>query len=460
MAKQQKKLWGGRFSKATDKRLEAFTDSTRYENRLVPYDIEGSLAHAAMLVKIGLISKTEGGKLASGLKKVLADWQKGSFKLDPAFEDVHGNVEVRLAKHVGALAGKLHSGRSRNDQIALDERLYLRDEVIRLTQATREAARAFVELAGKAPTAPMPGYTHLQRAQPIVFGHWCLAYVEMLSRDITRFGQVFENLDECPLGAGALAGSALPLDREWVAKRLGFGKVSANSLDSVSNRDYLLDLAHAMAVLMAHLSRLGEDCTLYCSQEFGFFQLDDSFATGSSLMPQKKNPDVAELLRGRAARAFGLVTQLQVLVKGQPLAYNRDMQEDKENLFETLDLVRQCLEIVPALLDAITPNIDRMRRACVEGFLDATDAADYLVKKGQAFRQAHEAVGQAVQLAQSKGKTLTELSLAEWRSCHPAFGPDITQAIALDRILASRKTLGGTAPELVIAALEKAREKY
>jgi argininosuccinate lyase len=458
-AKKAKKLWGGRFSKPTHPLVEAFTVSTHYEDRLVPYDIEGSLAHAAMLGKQGIISRADAAKLASGLKRILKEWESGRFKLDPALEDVHGNVEARLKALAGEVAGKLHSGRSRNDQTALDERLYFRDAVLLLASQLKGVQRAFLDLAEKHLDLVMPGYTHLQRAQPVLFSHWCLAYAEMFARDEGRMRQVFESLDECPLGAAALAGSALPLDRAYAAKLLGFSRVSENSLDSVSNRDYLVELASALSLLMVHFSRLGEEIVLFSSQEFGFLELDDSFATGSSLMPQKKNADVAELLRGRSGKAFGLLVQLLTMLKGQPLSYNRDMQEGKQASFETLDMVEACVAIVPEFLKAVRPNAKRMLAACREGFLEATDAADYLVSKGLPFREAHEAVGTAVRECQSKGCTLADLPLQAWKRCHPLFDAGVFKAIDLGQILASRSSFGGTAPSQVRAALKRARAR-
>jgi argininosuccinate lyase len=457
--KKPAKLWGGRFTQPTHPLVEAFTVSTHYEARLVPYDIQGSVAHAKMLGKQGIVGKAEAARLVAGLGRILSEWKRGKFKLDPALEDVHGNVEARLKRLIGPLAGKLHSGRSRNDQVALDERLYLRDAAAMLKGRLREAQRAFLGLAEANFGAVMPGYTHLQRAQPILFSHWCLAYVEMLERDATRMDQLADALDECPLGAGALAGSALPLDRKYVAKLLGFSRVSENSLDTVSNRDYLIELASHLSLAMVHLSRLGEEVVLYCSQEFGFFKLDDSFATGSSLMPQKKNPDVAELLRGRAGRAFGLLVQLLTMAKGQPLAYNRDMQEDKQGSFEAIDMVAACLEILPPLLAALKPDAARMRAACEEGFLEATDAADYLVGKGLPFREAHEAAGLAVRAAQDRRCALSQLPLSAWKACHDKFDAGVFRAIALDRVIAARATYGGTAPAQVRAALRRARAR-
>ena len=459
MKNQAKKLWGGAFDAKTHPAVEAFTDSTRYEDRLVPHDIAGSVAHARMLGKVGVISKAEAGKLQAGLTQVLKEWEAGKFKLDPAFEDVHGNVEARLRDIVGPVAGKLHSGRSRNDQVALDDRLLLRQQLAWLRDDLAKGAWAWLDFGTAHYDLILPGYTHLQRGQPVLFGHWALVWVEMLLRDLKRLEQVAEATDECPLGAAALAGSTLPLDRAFVAKQLGFGRVSENSLDSVSNRDYLVDFAYSLAMIMQHLSRLGEEVVLYSSQEFGFLKLADGVATGSSLMPQKRNPDVAELLRGRAGRAYALLTHLLTMLKGQPLAYNRDMQEDKELWFQTFDLVLHCVRLLPVLATHLQPDAVRMRNACRDGFLEATDAADYLVRQGVPFREAHEAVGKAVRDCQALGCTLVELPLDHWQSLHPAFKRDLFQALQLEAVVGARKTYGGTAPSQVKAALARARKR-
>ncbi|HXC63730.1 MAG TPA: argininosuccinate lyase, partial [bacterium] len=452
MAKPKAKLWGGAFAGKTHPAVEAFTDSTRYEDRLVPHDITGSVAHAMMLGKVGVNSKAEAHKLQAGLTKIYKEWEKGRFKLDPAYEDVHGNVEARLKELVGPLAGKLHSGRSRNDQVAVDERLLLREQLEWLREALGDASLAWLKFGEKHQGLVLPGYTHLQRGQPVLFGHWTLVWIEQWLRDFKRLEHVADALDECPLGAAALAGSTLPLDRAFTATALGFSRVAENSLDAVSNRDYLVDFAYALAMLMQHLSRLGEELVLYTSQEYGFLKLGDAIATGSSLMPQKRNPDVAELLRGRAGRAYGLLTQLLTLLKGQPLAYNRDMQEDKESFFQTFDLVLHCVRLLPVLAQNLTPDPARMRQACQEGFLEATDAADYLVRKGVPFREAHEAVGAAVRECQRRGCTLPALPLAVWKTLHQAFGPDLFKALDLDQVVAARRTFGGTAPGQVRAA--------
>ncbi len=458
-AKPGAKLWGGAFAAATHPAVEAFTDSTRYEDRLVPHDIAGSLAHAGMLGRAGVLSRAEARRLAEGLGRVRREWETGSFRLDPAFEDVHGNVEARLRDLVGPLAGKLHSGRSRNDQVALDERLLLRELEGRLRGALVEAAGAWLDFGERHRDLVLPGYTHLQRAQPVLFGHWALAWVEMWLRDLTRLGWVRDALDECPLGAAALAGSPLPLDRAGVARELGFSRLTENSLDAVSNRDYLVDFAYALAMVMQHLSRLGEEVVLYCTQEFGFLRLGDAVATGSSLMPQKRNPDVAELLRGRSGRAYGLLVHLLTLLKGQPLAYNRDAQEDKELFFSTYDLVLHCVRIVPVLASHLEPDPERMRRACHEGFLEATDAADYLVGKGVPFREAHEAVGKAVRECVRRGCALPTLPLEAWREAHPAFGADLFGRLKLEAVVAARAGFGATAPKRVREAFARARQR-
>ncbi len=457
----KQKLWGGRFKGGLDPRVLAFGDSTHYEHRLVPFDIEGSIAHARMLGRVGVISGGEAKRLVVGLQRILGLWKQGKFRLDPAFEDVHGNIEAKLGELLGSVAGKLHSGRSRNDQVALDIRLYLRHETVALGQLVTQAVQALAIFAEREGAAVMPGYTHLQRAQPILLGHWALAHAEALLRDLGRLKQVTQTLNaECPLGAAALAGSSLPLDRAWVAKQLGFKGATHNSIDSVANRDHVVEFAFALSLLMGHLSRLGEDVTLYCSQEFGFFELDDAIATGSSLMPQKKNPDVAELLRGRTGRAFGLLTHLLTMLKGQPLSYNRDMQEDKALLFQTLDMVKECVAAVGLLFPAgLTPKPDRMRAACREGFLEATDAADHLVRLGVPFRQAHEIVGKAVWLCQQEGLTLAQLSLARWKTLYPGISAGIYRSLDLDGIIESRATLGGTASRRVASELKALRAR-
>jgi argininosuccinate lyase len=459
MPKPKAKLWGGAFEGGTHPAVEAFTDSTRYEDRLVPHDIAGSIAHARMLGKVRIVSKAEADRLERGLKQVLKEWNGGKFKLDPAYEDVHGNVEARLKEIVGAVAGKLHSGRSRNDQVALDGRLYLREQLFYLRGALVKAIAAWLDFIEPAQGHILPGYTHVQRGQPVLFGHWGLAWVEMWLRDLKRLDQVAEALDECPLGAAALAGSTLPLDRAYVAKQLGFSRVAENSIDAVSNRDHVVDFAYALAMIMQHLSRLGEELVLYTSQEFGFLGLADGIATGSSLMPQKRNADVAELLRGRAGRAYGNLMQLLTLLKGTPLTYNRDMQEDKEGFFGALDQCLHCVRLIPVLAGHLKPQPERMRQACREGFLEATDAADWLVRQGVPFREAHEAVGKAVRACQQRRCTLSQLPLAEWKRLHPAFGPGLFAALELDTVVAARKTFGGTAPAQVKAALKRARQR-
>jgi argininosuccinate lyase len=458
MAKPEK-LWGGAFAGGTHPAVEAFTDSTHYEDRLVPHDLRGSMAHAKMLAKARVIAPGEAARIVRGLERILKEWRSGRFRLHPAHEDVHGNVEARLRALIGPLAGKLHSGRSRNDQIALDERLLLREQCQWLRQALGEAARAWLDFGAAHQGLILPGYTHLQRGQPVLFGHWALAWVEMWLRDLERLDRVREALDECPLGAAALAGSTLPLDPAYVARQLGFSRVAENSMDAVSNRDYLLDFAYAMAMLMQHLSRLGEEIVLYSSQEFGFFRLGDAIATGSSLMPQKRNPDVAELLRGRAGRSYGLLVQLLTVLKGLPMTYNRDLQEDKEALFQTCDMVLHCARLVPVLAAHLHPDGERMRRACQDGFLEATDAADYLVGKGVPFREAHTAVGRAVRACRQRGCGLAELPLAQWKGLHAAFGADLIPRLSLESVVAARRSPGGTAPVRVRQAMARARRR-
>jgi argininosuccinate lyase len=412
-----------------------------------------------MLGKVRIVSKAEAARLERGLKQVLKEWNAGTFKLDPAYEDVHGNVEARLRDIVGPVAGKLHSGRSRNDQVALDGRLFLREQLFYLRHALIAAIHSWLDFVEPEQGHILPGYTHVQRGQPVLFGHWGLAWVEMWLRDLKRLDQVAEALDECPLGAAALAGSTLPLDRHFVAKQLGFSRVAENSIDAVSNRDHVVDFAYALAMIMQHLSRLGEELVLYSSQEFGFLALADGIATGSSLMPQKRNADVAELLRGRAGRAYGNLMQLLTLLKGTPLTYNRDMQEDKEGFFSALDQCLHCVRLIPVLATHLRPQPGRMRQACRDGFLEATDAADWLVRQGVPFREAHEAVGLAVRACQQRGCTLPELPLAQWQALHPKFGPGLFEALELEAVVAARQTYGGTAPNQVRAALKRARSR-
>jgi argininosuccinate lyase len=449
------KPWGGRFQEATDAAVEAFTASVHYDRRLALYDIAGSVAHATMLGKVGLLTADETATLVRGLEQVREEVETGRFEWRADLEDVHMNVEHRLTVLVGEVGGKLHTARSRNDQVALDLRLYLRDAIDRLRAGAADLQRGLGEVAARHVDAVMPGYTHLQRAQPVLFAHHLLAYHEMLERDRGRLADARRRINVLPLGAGALAGTPLPIDRHEVARLLGFDGVSANSLDTVADRDGPLEVLAALAILQVHLSRLAEELVLWSSSEFGFVELADAFATGSSMMPQKKNPDVAELVRGKTGRVVGALVALLTLVKGLPLSYNRDLQEDKEPLFDAVDTVEACLRVLPPLLRTMTVHEERMRAATEGGFLTATDAADYLVLKGVPFRRSHEVVGRLVAEAIRRGVELDDLPLEAFRSAAPEFGPDVYEALDVERSVAARRSHGGTAPDLVRARLRE-----
>jgi argininosuccinate lyase len=451
------KLWGGRFTEGADPRAERFTSSLAFDRRLWPYDLAGSMAWARALARAGLLTETERDTILKGLEAVREELAAGTFPFRVEYEDIHLNVEKRLQELVGEVGGKLHTGRSRNDQIAVDERLYLKDAAARVGEGLRQVQAALVRRAADHVETPLPGYTHLQRAQPIVLAHHLLAYVFMLERDRARCRDAAARADVLPLGAGALAGTAFPIDREALARDLGFATVTPNSLDAVSDRDYVVEFLAAAALCGVHLSRLAADLTLWATAEFGFVEFADAFATGSSIMPQKKNPDVAELIRGKSGRLTGALVAALTMLKGLPLAYNSDLQEDKEPLFDAVDTLEAVLTVLPPLLASLTFRTDRMRRAAGEHFATATDLADYLVRKGLPFRQAHETVGRIVRHALEGGRDLGALDLGELRRFSPLFDPDVKDAITVEASLRARAVLGGTAPEAVRRALEVAR---
>ncbi len=452
-----KKAWSGRFSRGADPAAERFTASLGFDRRLAAYDLEGSRAWARALARAGLLTDAERDAILAGLDAIGREIADGTFPFRPELEDIHMNVEGRLGELVGPAGGKLHTGRSRNDQIALDERLYLRDLIGRLDHGLRDAQAALVERAAETADAPMPGYTHLQRAQPIVLGHHLLAYVFMLQRDRERFRACRARADVMPLGSGALAGAGFAIDREALARDLGFTTVSANSLDAVSDRDYVLEFLAAAAITGVHLSRLAADLTLWATAEFGFVEFADAFATGSSIMPQKKNPDVAELIRGKSGRLAGNLVAVLTTMKGLPLAYNSDMQEDKEPLFDSADTLEAILTVLPPLLASLTFRTERMRQAAGEHFATATDLADYLVRHGVPFREAHEIVGRVVRHALDTGQTLTSLGLDELRRFSDRFAADVGAALTVEASLRARAVSGGTAPDAVRRALALAR---
>jgi argininosuccinate lyase len=446
-------MWGGRFSETTDDFVARLNASVHFDKRLYKEDIKGSLAHAAMLETQGIISADDYTAICDGLKAIEIDITHGRFEWSASLEDVHMNIEHALTQRIGVTGGKLHTARSRNDQVATDMRLWARDQCTEIAEQLHGLTAVLVELAGAHTQTVLPGYTHLQRAQPIVFGHHLLAYAEMFDRDRDRFLDAHKRINESPLGAAALAGTPFPIDRELTAKMLGFNRPMANSLDAVASRDFLLELAGHLSIVMSHLSRLSEELVNWSSQEFCFVELSDAFSTGSSIMPQKKNPDIPELIRGKSGRVFGHLQGLLTLVKGLPLAYNKDLQEDKEAIFDAVDTTRDCLTAMTRLLPGCTINKDRMRTACEEGFVTATDVADYLASRGLPFREAHHVVGQLVGWCIEHKRTLNTLSLSDFRRFHSIFDEDICLAVQVESSVAARRSLGGTAPECVSEAV-------
>ncbi len=449
------KQWGGRFAAPTDPLVERFSGSVAVDGRLILQDIAGSIAHARMLGRQGILSTQEARAIEHGLRAVQAEYEAGDLILDDDLEDVHTVVEVALRKHVAELAGKLHTARSRNDQVALDLRLYTREACVDAIEGIAELQSAFVVQGRACFGLVMPGYTHLQRAQPILVSHHLLAYVEMLQRDVQRFAACFSRADVLPLGSGALAGVPYPIDRLWLAGELGMASVAQNSIDAVADRDFAIEFCSAAAMTMMHLSRFAEEVVLWCSAEFGYWDLDDSFATGSSIMPQKKNPDVAELIRGKTGRVYGDLQALLTLMKGLPLAYNRDMQEDKPPLFDAVDTLSACLEASAGLVRAVRPNASAMA-AAAGNLVCATDVADYLVGKGIPFREAHAMTGALVRVCLATGTALQDLDLASYRRVCPLIDVSIYDRISPQASVAARAALGGTAPSGVKAQLDRA----
>ena len=452
------KMWAGRFKKETDRLVNEFNASVSVDSRLYREDIEGSMAHAAMLARQGIISEEDGEAIQAGLKSILKDMEEGKITLSPElYEDIHMANEQLLTERIGDAGKRLHTARSRNDQVALDMRLYVRKEIGEIISLVLQFMEVLCDQAADHLETVMPGYTHLQRAQPITFAHHLMAYANMFKRDVRRLEDCLEGMDEMPLGCGALAGTTYPIDREFVAKELGFSAVTDNSLDGVSDRDYCMELCSCLSILMVHLSRLSEEVVLWCSWEFKFAELDDAFSTGSSIMPQKKNPDVCELIRGKTGRVFGDLQTLLVMMKGLPLAYNKDMQEDKEAIFDAVDTLSLCLTTITPMLDTMRTLPANMRRAAAAGFINATDCADYLTKKGMPFRDAYKLTGQMVADCIEKGETLDTLPLEVYRQVCPVFEEDVYRAVDLNACVRERKSLGGPAPEEVARQLEKIR---
>ena len=451
--------WGGRFQESTDAFVAAFTASVGFDQRLAQEDIAGSRAHAAMLVKQGVLSEADGEAIARGLDAIADEIARGEFVWDTALEDVHMNIEKRLIDRIGDAGKRLHTGRSRNDQVATDIRLYARAAIERILGEIRRLQAAIVTLAeGEAETI-MPGFTHLQVAQPVTFGHHLMAWYEMLARDAGRFRDCRDRLNQSPLGAAALAGTTYPIDRHMTAAALGFAAPCANSLDAVSDRDFAIECCAAAATLMMHLSRISEELIIWNSAAYRFIELPDRFCTGSSIMPQKKNPDVPELVRGKTGRVYGHLAALLTLMKSQPLAYNKDNQEDKEPLFDTVNTVLACLRAFADMIPAIEANREAMYRAAGAGYSTATDLADYLVRRGVAFRDAHEIVGRAVHLAIERHTTLDALPLADLQTLSPAIGEDVYESLTLEGSINARDHFGGTAPVQVKARIQQAKEK-
>ena len=452
------KLWGGRFQKSTDKKVDDFNSSIRFDQRMYRQDIKGSIAHAKMLGKQGIIDMADSEKIVKGLAEILADIESGKVEFLIDAEDIHMNIEKLLTDKIGDAGKRLHTGRSRNDQVALDIRMYLMDEMDEISHMIKTLMEALVSLAKNHTETIMPGYTHLQKAQPITFAHHLLAYFEMLKRDYLRILDCKKRTNIMPLGSGALAGTTYPLDREFVANELGFDAVTMNSLDGVSDRDFVIELASCLSMIMMHLSRFSEELILWSSHEFSFIEMDDAYSTGSSIMPQKKNPDVAELIRGKTGRVYGHLMGLLTTMKGIPLAYNKDMQEDKEPIFDAVDTVKLCLPVFCDMITTMTVKKDRMLSGAKGGFTNATDVADYLVKKGMPFRDAHEVVGKLVFYSISKDKNLDDLTIAEFKEFSGIIEDDIYDAISMETCVNGRTVIGGPAKATTKKAITIAEE--
>ncbi len=451
-------LWKGRFKKELDEKTNDFNSSISFDSRMYKQDIDGSIAHATMLQAQGIISADDLSKIVKGLTEIKAEIESGELLIDPNAEDIHTFVEGELTSRIGAAGKRLHTARSRNDQVALDIRMYLRDECDEVYSQLTELIDVLVKKATEYSNAVMPGYTHMQRAQPITFGHHLLAYAEMLLRDKQRLIDAKNRMNYCPLGSCALAGTTYNTNREMTAKDLGFAGPMQNSLDGVSDRDFCMELASALSIVMVHLSRFSEEIILWCSWEFKFVELDDAFSTGSSIMPQKKNPDITELIRGKSGRVFGDLTTLLTMMKGLPLAYNKDMQEDKEAIFDAFDTVKMCLKTFIPMLDTMTAIPENMRKAAAGGFINATDCADYLVSKGIPFRDAYKATGELVALCIDKGLTLETLPLEDYKAVCDSFDDGVFDAINLDNCVNGRTSLGGPAPQNVLLQAQRVKE--
>ena len=451
---QSKKMWEGRFKKALDSKVNDFNSSISFDQRMYKEDITGSMAHAAMLGRQGIISKADSELIIKTLADILSDIENGSLSFDPEAEDIHMFIEAVLTERIGDAGKRLHTARSRNDQVALDTRMYVRAHLAEIKNVVLDLIAAIEEKAEMHLETVMPGYTHLQRAQPVTFAHYVMAYAQMLMRDVTRMEDALKRMNYLPLGSGALATTTYNIDRESVAKELGFDGVMQNSMDGVSDRDFCLESAGIMAILMSHMSRFSEEIILWCSSEFGFIELDDAFSTGSSIMPQKKNPDIAELVRGKCGRVYGSLVTLLTVMKGLPLAYNKDMQEDKEAIFDALDNVKLCVTVFTDMFRTMTVRVEVLRRAASKGFINATDCADYLVKNGLPFRDAYKVSGRLIAYCIDNDKTLETLTLDEYRQFSPIFDEGVYEAVDLMNCVNGRKVTGGPASEAVRKQLD------
>lgn len=450
-------MWDGRFEKKIDSRTNDFNSSIKFDHKMYKQDIKGSMAHAKMLSKQGIIGEDDKEKILKGLEEILEDIESGNLKLDPNAEDIHMFVEAELTKRIGQSGKKLHTARSRNDQVALDIKMYLKDAILEIQKELKELIATFVEKAEENTKTIMPGYTHLQRAQPVTFGHHLMAYVEMFLRDEERLSQTYNRMDVSPIGSCALAGTTYNLDREYEAKELGFASVTNNSLDGVSDRDYVIELLSDISMIMMHLSRISEEIVMWSSWEFKFVELDDAFATGSSIMPQKKNPDITELIRGKTGRVYGDLMAMLTVMKGTPLAYNKDMQEDKEAIFDALDTVNLCITTLNPLVKTMTVLKDNMKKAAAKGFINATDCADYLVEKGIPFRDAYKITGSLVKYCIKNDTTLENLKLEEFKEYSDKFEEDVYEAIDLSNCVNKRNVVGGPAAEQVMKQIERVK---
>jgi len=454
-----KKPWAGRFKKGTHKVAEKFSASIDFDQRLYKEDIQGSIAHVTMLAEKGIILKKESDKIIKGLKQIKKEIESGKFPFREEFEDIHLNIEKRLIEKIGDVGGKIHTARSRNDQVALDMRLYLRGEINEIITLIKAISERLVELSDENIDAMIPLYTHIQRGQPVLLSHQLMALYEMLKRDRARYVDCLQRVNVMPLGAGAGAGTTFPIDRKLVAKLLGFPEVTKNSIDTVSDRDFIIEFISASSTLMMHLSRISEEFVLWSTKEFDFVDMGDEFTTGSSIMPQKRNPDMAELIRGKTGRVYGNLVTILTIMKGLPFSYNRDMQEDKEPMFDTVDTVKSCLEVLSEMLQVIVFKHENMKRALDEGFITATDVADYLSRKGMPFRQSHEVTGKIVGYAEEKGRELMNLHISEYQMFSNLFDEDLYDFIALDGSIGSRKSYGGTAKKNVVKMIKLAKKE-